>query len=145
MQSRKNLPVSSSPSPSASSSNGDVWDVQDILAERTSVSGESELLVAWKPSWIPISNMHKDGPVMKKFIDAPKWKFSSASGTMRLYMPVEPGTVFAQDCAAIVAAADAAHEAASGTLSDRTPQAALGTVAKRIAQAMQKRRKDDQQ
>ena len=96
-----------SPVPTASPRDGDVWDVAEILAERTSVSGENELLVVWKPCWIPISNMHSDGPVMRTFRDAPKWKFNSAAGAMRLILPVEPGTVLADDCAAIVAAGDA--------------------------------------
>ena len=133
-----------SPIPSASPRDGDVWDVAEILAERTSVSGENELLVVWKHSWIPISNMHSDGPVMRNFRDTPKWKFNSASGAMRLILPVEPGTVLADDCAAIVAAADAVMAAAStgaAATSDLTPNPALGMVAKPATQQQQKRRK----
>lgn len=96
-----------SPVPTESPLDGDLWDVAEILAERTSVSGDNELLVVWKPCWIPISNMHSDGPVMRAFRDAPKWNFNSAAGAMRLILPVEPGTVLAEDCAAIVAAGDA--------------------------------------
>ena len=151
-----------SPNPSASPSprDGDVWDVAEILAERTSLSGENELLVVWKHSWIPISNMHSDGPVMRKFRGTPKWKFNSALG-MRLILPVEPGTVLADDCAAIVAAADAERAAASNSAassSDLTPSPALGcepivsqrrsprtrsygVVAKPATQQQQKRRK----
>jgi hypothetical protein len=44
---------------------------------------------------------------MRAFRDAPKWNFNSAAGAMRLILPVEPGTVLAEDCAAIVAAGDA--------------------------------------
>lgn len=111
-----NVPAQSdsevSQSPSACSNSGEMWDVQEILAERTSVTGEGELLVVWKTSWIPISNMHSDGPIMRKFRDAAKLKFYSTSNSMRLILPVEPGTVLAHDCATNVAAGDAAPEAA---------------------------------
>lgn len=43
-----------------------VWDVQDILAERTSLMGENEELVVWKPSWEPIRNVRADGPAMNR-------------------------------------------------------------------------------
>ena len=138
MQPKQTPSLPESQSPSASSHSGDLWDVQDILAERTSPSGESEYLVQWKPSWIPVSNMHPDGPTMRKFTEAPKWKFSSAAGALRLYMPVEPGTVFAQDCATIVAAADTARGAASsGTAaeSDRVQD----TASQHVARVSQKR------
>lgn len=103
-------PAPASPSPAPSSSNAGVWEVQDILAEHTSVTGENEMLVVWKPSWIPISDM-ADGPVMQRFKIIPKWTYSSAKGSMRLKLPVEPGTVLADDCAAIVAAAVATNAA----------------------------------
>lgn len=89
---------------SVSSSEGVMWDVAEILAERTSVSGENEVLVVWKPSWIPISNLQSDGPVLQQFSGGDKWKFSSACGAMRLFLPVEPGTSLAADCATIRAA-----------------------------------------
>jgi hypothetical protein len=92
---------------SDSSSDGGMWDVADILAERTSVSGENEVLVVWKPSWIPISNL-SDGPVLEQYSDSYKWKFSSAFGAMRLFLPVAPGTALAEDCASIRANIQAA-------------------------------------
>ena len=100
---------SATPSPSSAPCEGHLWDVQEILAERTSVTGENELLVVWKTSWIPYSNMIADGPVMRRFKNAPKWNFSSAAGAMRIILPIEPGTMLAQDCAVIVNAADTAR------------------------------------
>jgi hypothetical protein len=44
-----------------------VWDVQDILAERTSLMEENEELVVWKPSLEPIRNVCADGPAMNRF------------------------------------------------------------------------------
>jgi hypothetical protein len=88
---------------SVSSSGGVMWDVAEILAERTSVTGENEVLVVWKPSWIPMSNLQSDGPVLQQYSDSYKWKFSSACGAMRLFLPVEPGTSLAADCATIKA------------------------------------------
>jgi hypothetical protein len=116
-------PAEASPSPAPSSSNACIWDVQDILAERTSVTGENEYLVVWKPSWIPVSNM-ADGPVMHRYESIPKWTYSSAQGSMRLKLPVEPGTVLAEDCAAIVAAADAKNAASKA--SNRRSTAGIG-------------------
>jgi hypothetical protein len=49
-----------------------MWDVQDILAERTSVTGDDELLVVWKPSWVAVSNV-KPGPELRRFRSLPKW------------------------------------------------------------------------
>jgi hypothetical protein len=88
---------------SDSSSEAVMWDVAEILAERTSVSGENEVLVVWKPSWIPKSNLQSDGPVLQQYSGSYKWKFSSACGAMRLFLPVEPGTSLAADCATIKA------------------------------------------
>ena len=126
-----------SPAPSSSSNDGCIWDVQEILAERTTVSGENEFLVVWKPSWIPVSNMVADGPVAERYTATPKWAFSSAKGAMRIYVPVEPGTLFAHDCATIAARAAVAEtaqraEASRATAgSDCTPKKPLGGVVKR--------------
>jgi hypothetical protein len=73
-----------------------LWDVQEILAERTSISGENEFLVVWKTSWVPVSNMMQDGPEMRRFRDAPKCKFVSPAGS--LYVEFQPGTTLASDC-----------------------------------------------
>ena len=67
--------TASSTSPSSSPSASYFWDVQEILAERTTFSGDHELLVVWKTSWIPKSNMLADGPVMRRFVEASKVLF----------------------------------------------------------------------
>ena len=58
------------------------WEVQDILAARTSATGDDEMLVVWKPSWAPVSNI-KDGPAIRRFMTATKWKFTSNVSGMR--------------------------------------------------------------
>ena len=126
----------SSPAPSNSSTDGFIWAVQEILAERTSVSGENEVLVVWKTSWIPVSNLIADGPVLQQFQSTPKIVFSTRKGSMSVYVPVEPGTQLQADCVEIArrrAAAEAAQAEAARTkiASDRTPRKALGGVAKR--------------
>ena len=129
----------SSPAPSNTSNDGFIWDVQEILAERTSVSGENEVLVVWKTSWIPVSNLIADGPVLQQFQCTPKIVFSTCytrTGSMSVYVPVEPGTQLQADFVEIArrrAAAEAAHAEAARTelASDRTPRKALGGVAKR--------------
>lgn len=130
-----------------------LWDVQDILAARTSVSGDDEVLVVWKPSWIPFSNV-QDGPVLQRFNAAPKWSFTSGHCGMRTILPVESNTTLAVDHAVMkeikatarsekrsssrqvaTAAIDAARTDGSDRSpaagSDRTPRKALGSVAKR--------------
>jgi hypothetical protein len=82
-------------------SDGCLWDVQEVLAERSSISGENELLVVWKPSWIPKSNMMPDGPVMKRFRGERKWRFDSAAGNLQI--PVQDGTTLMHDCATAAA------------------------------------------
>lgn len=85
---------SSSPSPTS----GCIWDVQDILAERTTLQGDSELLVVWKASWIPKSNMEADGPMLRVFDTAPKIVFrNTVVRSLRIFLPVEPGTVLQGD------------------------------------------------
>ena len=95
---KRSRSVDSSSSPSASY----IWDVQEILAERTTSSGEHELLVVWKASWIPKHNMIADGPVMRRFEATPKVIFrNSVVRDMRIILPVEPGTVLDDDSAEI--------------------------------------------
>ena len=130
---------SASSSPSPCSNDGFIWDVQEILAERTSVSGENEVLVVWKTSWIPVSNLIADGPVLQQFQSTPKIVFSTCytrTGSMSVYVPVEPGTQLQADFVEIArrrAAAEAAEAEAARTkiANDRTPRKALGGVAKR--------------
>ncbi len=88
----------STTSASVDEGEGTVWDVQ-ILAERKMADGNSEVFVLWKPSWIPIKDMHSDCPAMRKFSEAPKARFGQASVLGALIIPVEPGTNMARDCA----------------------------------------------
>ena len=90
-------PCHSNAASQCSSGSNPLWDVQDILAERTSITGENELLVVWKPSWIPVSNVDANGPVMDRFQAATQLKFSHPSSNMRIYIPVDPDTTLAVD------------------------------------------------
>lgn len=125
---------SASQSPSSQSSNAQLWDVQEILAERTSISGEREVLVVWKCSWIPKSNLMEDGPVLRRYNESRKWTYVSTAGAVIL--PVEPGSTLQQDCVIAIATAQARRDAASpssGTQAQRqigTPRKSLGGVAK---------------
>ena len=76
--------------PSAPQSSDDaLGEVQDILAERTSTTlGCSEVLVVWKPSWIPITNV-QDGPILRKFRAATKCYFLSATGKLLCIVFIE--------------------------------------------------------
>ena len=85
--------TSTSPTPSEPY----LWDVQEILAERTSVHGVNEVLVQFKAAWIPIRALFDDCPAMQRFKETEKWKFTSGSGAMNIKLPVEPGSVLAQD------------------------------------------------
>lgn len=117
------------------SDNTQLWDVQAILAARTSVSGDDEVLVVWKPSWIPMSNVCADGPVMLQFKASTKWTFTSAICGMRTILPVEPETTLAVDHAVMTATAKAAkaerHASNQQTTSHPTgPRKALGGITK---------------
>jgi hypothetical protein len=103
-----------------------MWDVQEILAERTSVSGERELLVIWKTTWIPKRNMIPDGPIMRRFNEARKWTFVSSAGV--LILPVEPGTMLEQDCRIACDSAQEANAARQNRF--RMPRKALGNLVK---------------
>jgi hypothetical protein len=90
------------PTPTAAASvpsngNRTLWDVQDILLERTSLTGENEVLVVWKPEWIPVSNVQPNGAAMRRFRATPSWPFTSRSCGMRILLPVEPNTTRAVD------------------------------------------------
>jgi hypothetical protein len=77
-----------------------VWEVLDIVAERTSLTGENELLVMWKPTWVPTSNV-ADGDILERFKSGAKLKFVHTSSNMRIMIPVGPGTTMAADCTMI--------------------------------------------
>ena len=128
-----------SPSQSLNSSNSesDLWEVQEILAERTSITGDNELLVVWKTCWVPHDTV-KPGPELVRFRAAPKFKFVSAAGDID--WAVEPDTQLAADVAKVMfrrermATANKHHrDANTHDPSDdhRTPRKQLGSVAKR--------------
>ena len=91
-------PTSPSASISSDNTDGNLWDVAEILAERTTVTGDLELLVVWKCSWIPKSNMMADGPVLRRFEEERKCTFTAGKDRMRIKMPVQPGSTLAADC-----------------------------------------------
>jgi len=112
------------------SSNDALGVVQDILAERTSTTlGCSEVLVAWKPCWIPITNV-QDGHILRNWRAATKCYFLSASG--KLLLPVEPDSALADDMDAVAARTQRQLELQAqqerGTL-----RKSLGSVATRAA------------
>jgi len=121
---------------SSDASDDTLWDVQEILAERTSLDKrkQNELLVVWKTCWVPKGNV-KRGPVLQRFKAAPKFKFTSAAGDIN--WSVEPDTQLAFDVIAAVQAAQraraemAAQQRANAEERDRTPRKQLGSVAKR--------------
>jgi hypothetical protein len=105
---------------------GTLWDVQEILAERTTCAGEGEFLVALKPRWIPVSQMHADCPAILRFKGTSKLTFASDSGALRIQLPVELGTVLAQDLAEekeLVTRAKARAPIIAAALADHTLRA----------------------
>ena len=84
----------SSPSSPSPPSSAILWDVQDILAERRTLNGNSEVLVVWKPSWIPKENI-ADGQIWLNFEQAPKCQFTSAIG--KIILPVDQGSSLSED------------------------------------------------
>ena len=114
------------------------WEVQDILAARTSVTGDDEVLVVWKPSWTPVVCV-KDGPGIRRYQNALKWKFTSAVSGMRVILPVEPGTQLADDHAEMQKMAVAAKckhgkdgkQVQAQDSRPSGPRKSLGSVAKR--------------
>ena len=131
-----------------------LWDVQAILAERHSAfQTGSEVLVAWKPCWIPIENV-PEGPVLGSFREARKARFQSSVG--KIILPVEPDTALADDVAAATAWAEqqiiehrAQYQGLSGgsaaghrkRVGDGTPRKALNSVAKKAASTTHKPKK----
>ena len=93
-----------------------MWDVSEILAERRTVNGLSEVLVVWRPSWIAKDSMDADGPVRCNFRQAPKARFVCSSGLGTLILPVEPGTALAEDCASLATRVQSHNTTARGSL-----------------------------
>ena len=69
-----------------------------VLAERKSLSGESEVLVVWQPNWIPAADM-AGTQAFDDFQQASHCKFSSMIGS--LTVPVNRGTKLAEDVAIV--------------------------------------------
>ena len=119
------------------------WEVQDILAARTSTTGDDEVLVVWKPSWTPVSFV-KDGPGIRRYSTAIKWTFTSAVSGMRVILPVEPGTQLAEDHAVMQQMACAAKlqhrhmQLHAQNPRPSGPRKSLGSVAKRKLQRTMK-------
>jgi hypothetical protein len=89
----------SSASPTPSEEQLELWaGCQEILAERTSITGANEYLVVYKTAWVPVHSFTDDFSVVRRFKESVKMKFASGSGAMSIKLPVEPGTVLARDC-----------------------------------------------
>jgi hypothetical protein len=73
-------------------------DVQEILAHRTSVTGEVEVLVVMKTDWVPISAIFADCPAMQRFQERPV-ELKTDPETMSIKLPVQPGSAFARNFA----------------------------------------------
>ena len=122
-----------SPSPPSQT---DVWVVQEILAERVSPNGDRELLVVWKPEWIPYANV-RDGNVLRSFCSVPKARFVSAAGDVLL--PVERRSSLAaairrvqperQHASAHAHSSDSRSDSAPGR-SRETPRKSLGCISR---------------
>jgi hypothetical protein len=74
------------------------WEIQEILAERTSLSGENEILVVWKPGWIPKGNL-MEGHIRDAWETSQKWSTTKTVAGMRMevLLPVMPHTQLAAD------------------------------------------------
>ena len=79
---------------SPSDSDSPFMQPQYVMAERINVSGESEVLVVWKPNWIPTADM-ADMQVYDDFKKATHCKFNSMVGSLTL--PVDRGSKLAED------------------------------------------------
>ena len=82
---------------------GYIWDVQEILAERPSIStDENEVLVVWKTAWIQKRCLIADCPAMRRWNEAAKWASCEdccGQASLQVVLPVEPGTRMATDLA----------------------------------------------
>jgi hypothetical protein len=61
------------------------------------LAGESEVLVVWKPEWIPISYLHE--PLRSQWLSVPKWIASQGIGglVMNVMLPVVPESTLEKD------------------------------------------------
>ena len=72
-----------------------LWDVSEVLAQRTTLSGDIEYLIAFKASWVPKEQLFEDCPALQRYNQAGKYTFVSAAGA--LIVPIPPGTSLAHD------------------------------------------------
>lgn len=89
---------SKSPSSASQSSSAYLWDVAEILAERRTLQGLREVLVAFKSAWIPkvdLMSQMAGSAIVRLYAATPKCTFVSSAGA--LIVPVHPGTSLARD------------------------------------------------
>ncbi len=91
-------PSDSSESQHSHSTLGDTWEVAEILAERETFEGATELLVVWKCCWTSPS-LVREGPVLNNWRAVPKLK---TKGSMPVKLPVIAGTQLHQDYMKVV-------------------------------------------
>jgi|LauGreDrversion4_2_1035121.scaffolds.fasta_scaffold466810_2 hypothetical protein len=89
---------SSAASDSELSHTGDTWEVAEILAERKTFEGRTEVLVVWKSCWTPLS-LVQEGPVLDNWRAVTKLK---TSGKMAVKLPVVSGTQLQRDYTKVV-------------------------------------------
>ena len=94
--------IAASPTPSSTTDDGFIWEVLEIIAERTSItSGGNDILVVWKSSWMPLPWVIADSPAWRRWNASRKWQSSEAcdNAVMQVTLPVEDGSVMAADLA----------------------------------------------
>ena len=89
---------SSDASDAEHSQEGDTWEVAEILAERKTFEGRTEVLVVWKSCWTSIS-LVREGPVLDNWRAVTKLQ---TSGKMAVKLPVVAGTQLQRDYTKIV-------------------------------------------
>ena len=89
--------------PEPAAEEGYIWDVQEILAERQSIStDENEVLVVWKTEWIQKRCLIADCPALRRWNEAAKWASCEdccGQASLQVVLPVEPGSRMATDLA----------------------------------------------
>jgi|688.fasta_scaffold674059_1 hypothetical protein len=89
------------------------WEISEILAERTSVRGENEVLVVWKSCWIGKSQLKSHGPVEMAWKATRKWQSPNSSGIV-VRLAAETGSNLSKDMAHIAATAAENRDSCSG-------------------------------
>lgn len=89
------------------------WEISEILAERTSVRGENEVLVVWKTCWIGKSHLKSNGPVEMAWKATRKWQSPNSNGIV-VRLAAETGSNLSKDMAHIAATAAETRDSGSG-------------------------------